>query len=322
MNAVSELANLTLTETELANCRPVGGENGRTIRALCPFHGSDNQRSLRLERDTGRFQCFACGAWGYTHESRQQWSAQHQPARSLPLPTRQVSVSPSVRPRAEAAIAHGPRELVQQPVGLVAPAHDLHQLLATYQAALPGSWGEKYLELRHIPLEVAQRCGVGYAPPHSWAHTSRDWRWGRLVFPHTDPDGTLVNLYGRAVGADPKVPKPLRHDHLPGPKGYFNAPFLRNATSVFVCEGPFDALSLMVAGHASAVAIYGVDGWNWARESQRLVFALDADQAGEKWRLLAREGRLRGKDISFLPPSTYGQHKDVSAAWAAGCLTI
>ena len=60
--------NLTLTEAELNACRPVRGEGGRAIRAFCPFHGSDNQRSLRVDMNTGRFNCFACGAWGYTEE--------------------------------------------------------------------------------------------------------------------------------------------------------------------------------------------------------------------------------------------------------------
>ena len=40
--------NLTLTDAELAACQPVAGEGGHVLRALCPFHGSDHQRSLRV----------------------------------------------------------------------------------------------------------------------------------------------------------------------------------------------------------------------------------------------------------------------------------
>jgi len=65
--------NLTLTETELAACQPLHGEGSHVLRAFCPFHGSDSQRSLRVTLATGRFQCFACGAWGYLEEARQQW---------------------------------------------------------------------------------------------------------------------------------------------------------------------------------------------------------------------------------------------------------
>src|SRR6266851_6809437 len=65
--------NLTLTEADLAACRPLVGEGGHVLRALCPFHGSDRQRSLRVQVSSGRFVCFACGAWGYLEEARARW---------------------------------------------------------------------------------------------------------------------------------------------------------------------------------------------------------------------------------------------------------
>jgi hypothetical protein len=55
--------NCTLTDAELAACQPVAGEGGQVLRAFCPFHGSDHQRSLRVQVHSGRFVCFACGAW-------------------------------------------------------------------------------------------------------------------------------------------------------------------------------------------------------------------------------------------------------------------
>jgi hypothetical protein len=62
--------NLTLSESDLAACRPIVGEGGHVLRALCPFHGSDRQRSLRVQVHSGRFVCFACGAWGYMEGKR------------------------------------------------------------------------------------------------------------------------------------------------------------------------------------------------------------------------------------------------------------
>ena len=47
--------NLTITSAELAACQPIAGEGGHVLRALCPFHGSDHQRSLRVTVATGRF---------------------------------------------------------------------------------------------------------------------------------------------------------------------------------------------------------------------------------------------------------------------------
>jgi len=135
------------------------------------------------------------------------------------------------------------------------------------------------------------------------------------VFPHTNPAGEIVNLYGRAVGD--RVPKSLRHDHLPGRRGVFNAKALA-ADTVFLCEGPLDALSLIVAGHSNSCAIFGKDGlpWAWVK-ARRLVFCFDRDKAGQRWRDLAWEGRRRGKDVYFLPDSAYAGCNDLNETWMA-----
>src|SRR5215813_14036731 len=86
--------NLTLSEADLAACRPIVGEGGHVLRALCPFHGSDRQRSLRVQVHSGRFVCFACGAWGYMETARTHWREEQQrqaafrrsPARRQRLP--------------------------------------------------------------------------------------------------------------------------------------------------------------------------------------------------------------------------------------------
>jgi hypothetical protein len=73
------------------------------------------------------------------------------------------------------------------------------------------------------------------------------------------------------------------------------------------------------------VAIFGVQGWRWewAREVRELVFALDADAAGQQqWHRLARQAVLRGKHVAVLPAAAYGGHKDVNAAWVAGTLAV
>ncbi len=135
-----------------------------------------------------------------------------------------------------------------------------------------------------------------------------------------------MNLYGRAVGTAEQVPKAKRHDHLPGTKGYFNAAaLLASAGPLWVCEGAFDALALLAAGVPRVVAIFGVQGWrwDWVRGVRELVFALDADSAGQQqWRQLARQAALRGKRVAGLPAVAYGGCKDVNEAWGAGVLRI
>src|SRR6266850_2800720 len=78
--------NLTLTEADLAACRPLVAEGGHVLRALCPFHGSDRQRSLRVQLPSGRFVCFACGAWGYLDASRERWREEQQRQAALQRP--------------------------------------------------------------------------------------------------------------------------------------------------------------------------------------------------------------------------------------------
>jgi DNA primase len=336
----------TLSESELGRLKPIRGEGGRTWRAFCPFHGSDKQRSLRVDRQSGRFQCFACEAWGYMDWARENFKAEkYGGKRGLPgtSPPRSAPANPELKARGwqgpeppgnvddNSAL---PRPVLQGPAshssGPLLP-EALAEWLAEYQAALTGSQGEEYLEERKIPLGLAQRLGLGYARPGRWAHRDesgraiRDWKHGRLVFPHTEPGGALVNLYGRALGE--RVPKSLRHDHLPGAKGYFNCAAMSaagNGDELYVCEGPFDALSLLAADpRANAVAIFGVQGWrqDWASTVKRIVFALDADAAGEKaWRSLARQLVLRGKQVRILPAEAYGGAKDINEAWMLGTL--
>src|SRR5438067_5470185 len=324
--------NLTLSEADLAACRPMVGAGGHVLRALCPFHGSDRQRSLRVQVHSGRFMCFACGAWGYMDTARAQWREAQQrqaafgrsPARRQRMLSRRQLPPPLPRPPAAGArqrSAESPASRASTP-----KRPDLAQQLAAFQAALPGSRGEAYLQHRGIPLALAQQLGVGYAGPGTWPHPARDWRGGRVVFPHTTLDGRLVNLYGRAVGTAEQVPKAKRHDHLPGVKGYFNAAALQAGEGpLWVCEGGFDALALMAAGVSRVVALFGVQGWrwDWVKEARELVFALDADAAGQQqWRQLARQAALRGKGVAVLPAAAYGGHKDINEAWVAGSLAV
>jgi hypothetical protein len=297
-----ELENLTLSDAELAQCEPIGDER-KMQRAYCPFHGSDRQRSLRVNRETGRFNCFSCGAWGYLDDARER---QRSESATLRVGTHRHPPQRAYRPKPEPETKP-----------------ELTTLMASYRAALPGSPGEAYLRERHIPLQLAQAVGVGFAAPGTWLNASRDWKGGRVVFPHTTPSGDVVNLYGRAVG---DAPKSLKHDHLSGAKGYFHAQALADGSGpATICEGAFDALALMAAGAPNVVAIFGVNGWRWewATKTSELILALDADDAGAtELRELAREARLRGKGVAYLEPGAYGGEKDASAAWQAGSLKL
>ena len=155
------------------------GEGGHVLRALCPFHGSDRQRSLRVQVHSGRFVCFACGAWGYMETARAPWREEQQRQAALQRP-------PSYRQRAPHRGQPPPR-VPRQPAAArkrspdpptpraPTPARpDLAQQLAVFQAALPDSRGAAYLQQRDISLALAQQHGVGYAAPGTWPHKARD----------------------------------------------------------------------------------------------------------------------------------------------------
>src|SRR5262249_13988708 len=151
-------------------------------------------------------------AWGYMDTARAQWRAEHQrqaafgrpPARRQRVPHRNQPPPPLSRQPAAAVRPHS-----AAPPALRAPAParpDLAHQLVAFQGALPGSGGVAYLQQRGIPLALAQQHGVGYAAPGTWPHAARDWCGGRVVVPHTTPEGHVVNLYGRAVGTAAQVP--------------------------------------------------------------------------------------------------------------------
>src|SRR2546430_2758466 len=156
MSGETPRENLTLSEADLAACRPIVGEGGQVLRALCPFHGSDRQRSLRVQAHSGRFVCFACGAWGYLETARERWREEQQrqaafrrpPARRQPRQSQRSQAPPLttvLRPTSSLPVSREP-----------APARpDLAQQLAAFQTALPGSRGAAYLRQRGIPLALA-----------------------------------------------------------------------------------------------------------------------------------------------------------------------
>lgn len=312
----AENENLTLSEADLeanGSARPYAG--GDKLRAYCPVHGGDHQRSLEVDLETGRFYCHNCDCWGYMDWAREEFRRERgleQDGASTGN-RRSSSRRPPVR--------RLPREAPKPPEPV---REDLGELVTRFQKALPGSWGEKYLEYRGVPLELAREYGVGYAAPGEWP--GRSWKGGRLVAPHSRPDGTIVNLYGRAV-AKGEVQKQRKHDHLSGNKGYWNALELQEGSGpLYVAEGLLDALALIASGWERTVAIFSARDWRWhwlPDDVCQLVLAFDADDTGDEAReKLASEARLRGIEVAYLDADAYGGENDPAAAFAAGTLVV
>lgn len=290
-----------LTDAMLAalphNLRPI--TTGGRMRAGCPFHGSDRQRSLTVTIETGRFQCFSCGVWGYTEQARADFLERSKADRSRARP------QPWQRPSGALKLRSDPKEPEPLP-------DEWCRRLEAWRSSLPEA--AEYLDGRRIPLELVRQLG-GAVGTMGGAR--------RLVLPHTNPAGELVSLYGRRLdGGDD-----LRHYHLPErAKGWLNAPIVADASELWICEGPFDALALMAAGIPHAVAVFGVQGirWNWLPPSvRRLVLAFDCDETGRKAILEhAPQAILRGLDVLQVMPSELGGAKDIAEAWQNGTLRL
>ena len=255
--------------------------SGKYLRGKCHIHGGDNQQSGQFNTETGHYKCHQCGFFGYDREYTNGGNRN------------------TFKP-----YMHSARDQREQPK--IKPVRtDLAGLMARYQATLPGSPGEEYLGRRGISLELAQRYGAGYGKDKHGIE--------RVIFPHTSPSGEILNIYGRAVSDGIK----LKHKHMAGNKGIFNAQALHNGM-VFICEAPFDALSLIAAGHENVCAIFGNTGlsnkWEWVK-SKVLIFCFDNDKGGEKWRQLAAEATLNGKRVYYLEKECYQGFKDLNEVW-------
>lgn len=319
---------LTLEELEgyPGNDRP--GRSGEKMRYFCPIHGGDKQRSLEL-RPNGGWKCYACGAWGYIKEiNREHWQPERRTARvdrfyggKFGRKSGGGILTPSRPLKARRNENRGQSGGVDKPSDHEPATPDLTEKMARFRETLtPESLAARYLKWRGISLETAKRFGLGYAEYGEWPHYKdgrpvRQWKHGRLVAPHTDPAGRIINLYGRAIGGH-DVPKKDKHTHLPGERGVFNAAAMAEET-VFIVEGLFDALALAEAGYTNVCAIFGVNGLRpqWLK-ARTVIFGLDQDTAGKGWQRMAAHLRLMGKRVLWIGPEVYGGEKDLAAAWA------
>ena len=164
------------------------------LRALCPFHGSDRQRSLRVQVHSGRFVCFACGAWGYMDTARAQWREEQQ---------RQAAFRrPPARRQRRHTIASRHRRFPgrqRQPPGRAPPIPQHRVRLPQRGPTLPsssprsrppcrGAAATSYLQQRGIPLALAQqlawamrRRAPGRTPPATGAVAAWSFRIPRRM---------------------------------------------------------------------------------------------------------------------------------------------
>jgi len=267
---------------------------GGRMRASCPIHGSDHQRSLSIDPQSGWGYCHCCHATVRVRRVADAVSPSpsvvgydnnvcslHHP-KLLPFPRTTYRPTRSQLPlRSPAPSTSAMRPVLTLPywqqeevAALSAIAQQTREALATSRRA------QAYLTERGIPLQMAQVTSVGYLSHACWERASLSLppsqqsllkRWiGRIIFPLDSPAG--AGFIGRALhgwepGMDEDTHKALldqpgapRRWIKTNPAGWFgfDAP-LRLARHLVLVEGSFDRLALLAAGFPSnaVVALVG-----------------------------------------------------------------
>jgi DNA primase catalytic core len=229
---------------------------------------------------------------------------------------------------------------LQQDLVLATESELLAKTAAFYQLQLHRhSEAAEYLQRRglHDPDLIAE-LGLGYAPGGNLRrhlsdcgysfdqllrtglinHQGRDAFCRRVIFP-CGPQGRVINLYGRSIGAA------FPHRLLSRSKGgLFAWESVGAFSSVILVEGLFDLAVLWQAGFRNTTAAIGthLTPVQWSQLSDQpgrcvyIAFDEDANQAGQRAsRLLAR--RLEGAGLKArmvaLPPG-----QDPNSYFAAG----
>jgi DNA primase/DNA-binding transcriptional ArsR family regulator len=323
-------------------------KKGRVLVARCPFH-DEKTPSFTVTPAKGLFHCFGCGAAGDVigfvtkHDKVSFGSALGTLARRAgldlgklmqdrpciqqvtPLAALTPFRSPASKLTAEGAPSRGeaPRPLVVPP----AVVEHYHRTFCERGDA------REYLEKRGLTdVDLLRALKVGYADgsllktiPKTGelrdelqalgviTPEGRELLGGCIVVPIPDPlTGQWTNLYGRGVKTD-------RHCYLPGPlRGVLNFQAARLSPEIVLTESVLDALSFHQAGVATAIPIYGTNGFTpdhldtLKREGvKRVVLALDSDDAGRK-ATDALKGKLEAAGIAVRVASFPAGVKDAN----------
>lgn len=310
---------VTLYQAELVSPRERGGR----IRAYCPIHGGDHQRSLSIATDgevAGYGFCHTCHARVFVPELAQDTT--RRPRRSA-RPTAETLLRPTVR--------QAPDEPTPEPW----QRKELEALTSWYprmRERLADDRARAYLEERGIPWEIADGAGVGYIPANARLSGGlAKWR-DRLVFPlgsaagtgyagrslHGWQPGMDENMHKALLEADPASPRRWEKTY---PAGWWNYAALAHADYAVLVEGTFDALALQAAGllDAPVIALIGTAGRaEWPPNTVvSVILALDYDkpEVRQAARNLAYDLRMAGIAVTLCAPPQDGNGKDWSERW-------
>ena len=288
--------------------------SGKELIGLCPFH-DDRNPSLNIDPVANVWHCKgACGEGGSVidwvmraegvsfHHALEMLRRDHFPLDAGPIkPVRQSTV-PKLPPLIDATADD------KKLLGIVADYY--HETLKLSPEAM------RYLVKRGLESsEIVDRFKLGYANRTLCLHLPASNRVdgdaqrtrlkelgilrnqkpghehfnGSLVVPVFNPDGEVVEMYGRKITSSLREGTPL-HLYLPGQhRGVWNEEALIASKEIILCEALIDALTFWVGGYRNVTASYGVNGFTqdhraaFERHSiKRVYIAYDRDEAGDK----------------------------------------
>ncbi len=315
---------------------------GLYVRAYCPIHHSDHQRSLSINRKTGWGHCFnaACQAAVLVEEWNPRVAANitHRSlsgTASIPTPALEAPLPPAKPPLARQPVLLYP--LKETPQWQQDELHTLRSVRRALRQSLAyASRAEEYLYVRGITREVAMAAGVGYFSRkilgllgNEERHRIERWT-DRVIFPLVSPVGEGYigrTLWGWRSGMDENQHKVLL-DRVEGPKrwvktnpaGWFSIPLYQLAEQIILVEGGFDRLALLSAGFdpSTVVALVGTAApLDWfPPQVKDVVLALDGDQGGNSATTrLAEQLTQAGFAVSICQPKQDRWGKDWNERW-------
>jgi len=284
-------------------------KKGRVLVARCPFH-EERTASFTITPAKGLFHCFGCGVAGDVigfltkHDKVSFGTALDKLARRAGLDLKALMED---RPRPMRAV---PAEALARPAhasgnGHIGAGPLLARVVEHYHKTFcERADAQEYLKQRGLEdADLLRAHRVGYAdgsllkviPKDGDVRQqllalgvitpeNRELLGGCIVVPIPDPvSSQWTNLYGRGL----KAP---RHCYLPGPlRGILNFQAACTSDEVILAESVLDALSFHQAGIATAIPLYGTNGFTpdhldlLKREGvRRVILALDNDDAGRK----------------------------------------
>jgi len=231
----------TLSDTELRGCSPKESHDG-SVRAFCPFHGSDKQRSLKVSKG-GSFYCFQCKAKGYM-----DWAY----------------VDPfSFRVKAATKNIQKFKELLQKRELKEIQISDnflkIHQYMDSdcYIGAICKKTVD-YLEERNVSRDDIKKHDMRFSVEGKLS--------GRVIIPIT-MNHKAYGWVSRSVSNDPNIRKYLNLPGCPFSRLLFNVDKIPGSR-IIICEGVFDA----IAAGDDAVATFGKDV---SKEQQEMILKFD-----------------------------------------------